>query len=90
MLSNLTFRSGQRTKPVARFADRWDMTFPDGPSHWEDLNEVLLGHCDVVGRDRSAITRSVRRRGGVVDARRDQPDALGAAGGGAPLISRAS
>ena len=44
---------------VARFADQWDVTFPDGTSHWEELNAVLLGHCDTVGRDASEITRSV-------------------------------
>ena len=44
---------------VARFADQWDVTFPDGTSHWEELNQVLLGHCAAVGRDPSEITRSV-------------------------------
>jgi F420-dependent oxidoreductase-like protein len=46
-------------KTVARFADHWDVTFPDGPSHWAELNDVLLGHCAAVGRDAAEITRSV-------------------------------
>ena len=50
----------QRTlKTVAAFADQWDMTFPDGTSHWQELDEVLRGHCDSVGRDPATITRSV-------------------------------
>jgi F420-dependent oxidoreductase-like protein len=46
-------------KTVARWADQWDMTFPAAPAHWQELNEVLLGHCETVGRDASEITRSV-------------------------------
>jgi F420-dependent oxidoreductase-like protein len=46
-------------KTVARFADQWDMTFPDNPAHWRELDEILLGHCEAVGRDPSEITRSV-------------------------------
>ncbi len=50
----------QRTlKTAARFADQWDMTFPDGPSHWRELDEVLRSHCADAGRDQSEITRSV-------------------------------
>jgi len=50
----------QRTlRTVARFADQWDMTFPDDPSDWLELDGVLREHCDVVGRDPSEITRSV-------------------------------
>ena len=50
----------QRTlRTVARFADQWDMTFPDNPAEWKELDDVLLGHCERVGRDSSEIDRSV-------------------------------
>ncbi len=46
-------------RTVARFADQWDMTFPDQPSDWLELDEVLRGHCKAVGRDHNEIARSV-------------------------------
>jgi F420-dependent oxidoreductase-like protein len=46
-------------RTVARFADQWDMTFPDHPSDWTALDAVLREHCDALGRDQSTITRSV-------------------------------
>ncbi len=46
-------------RTVARFADQWDMTFPDRPSDWLELDEVLRGHCEAVGRDHNEIARSV-------------------------------
>ena len=46
-------------RTVARFADQWDMTFPDTPADWLELDEVLRGHCDKVGRDQSEIARSI-------------------------------
>lgn len=50
----------QRTlRTAARFADQWDMTFPSEPREWTELDEVLRGHCDRVGRDQSEITRSI-------------------------------
>lgn len=50
----------QRTlRTAARFADQWDMTFPAAPSEWQELDAVLRDHCQRVGRDQSAITRSV-------------------------------
>ena len=50
----------QRTlRTAARFADQWDMTFPAQPSEWLELDEVLRGHCERVGRDQSEITRSI-------------------------------
>jgi F420-dependent oxidoreductase-like protein len=53
-------RGRRRTlRTVARFADQWDMTFPDDPSNWLDHDEVLRQHCDAVGRDQSELTRSV-------------------------------
>lgn len=50
----------QRTlRTTARFADQWDMTFPDQPSDWLELDEVLRGHCETIGRDHAEITRSI-------------------------------
>ena len=50
----------QRTlRTTARFADQWDMTFPDQPADWLELDEVLRGHCDAIGRDHAEITRSI-------------------------------
>jgi F420-dependent oxidoreductase-like protein len=46
-------------RTVARWADQWDMTFPDAPAAWRELDEVLRGHCEALGRDQSEITRSV-------------------------------
>ena len=46
-------------RTAARFADQWDMTFPDSPVAWKELDEVLRGHCERVGRDQSEIARSV-------------------------------
>ena len=44
---------------TARFADQWDMTFPENPAAWKELDDVLRGHCDKVGRDQSEIDRSI-------------------------------
>lgn len=46
-------------KTAARRADQWDMTFPETPDHWRELDEVLRAHCEDVGRDQSEITRSI-------------------------------
>ena len=46
-------------RTAARFADQWDMTFPDNPADWQELDAVLREHCDHVGREQSEITRSV-------------------------------
>lgn len=46
-------------RTVARWADQWDMTFPAAPEDWLELDAVLRGHCDAVGRDQAEITRSV-------------------------------
>lgn len=46
-------------RTTARFADQWDMTFPEAPADWVELNEVLLGHCADVGRDPAEIVRSI-------------------------------
>ena len=50
----------QRTlRTAARFANQWDMTFPETPSDWTELNDVLVGHCQDVGRDPTEIKRSI-------------------------------
>ena len=46
-------------RTLARFADQWDMTFPETPAEWTELDEVLRSHCDRVGRDQSEVARSV-------------------------------
>jgi len=46
-------------KVIAKFGDMWDMTFPDSPAHWKELDDVLVGHCGDVGRDPGEITRSI-------------------------------
>ena len=46
-------------RTAARFADQWDMTFPESPAAWSELNDVLLGHCADVGRDPAEIARSI-------------------------------
>jgi hypothetical protein len=46
-------------RTVARFADQWDMTFPDDAAAWLELDGVLRHHCERVGRDQSEIARSI-------------------------------
>lgn len=46
-------------KTAARFADQWDMTFPESPDDWRELDDVLRSHCADVGRDEGEITRSI-------------------------------
>lgn len=46
-------------RTAARFADQWDMTFPNDPADWKELDEVLRGHCADVARNEADITRSV-------------------------------
>jgi len=46
-------------RTAARWADQWDMTFPESPAAWRELDDVLRGHCETVGREQSEITRSV-------------------------------
>jgi F420-dependent oxidoreductase-like protein len=53
----------KRTLPqVARHADQWDALMQESPATWQALNEVLLGHCETIGRDPAEITRSVHLR----------------------------
>ena len=49
-------------RAVARWADQWDMAFPESPGEWERLDQVLQQHCADVGRDHAEITRSVHFR----------------------------
>ncbi len=46
-------------RTAARLADQWDMTFPDKPSDWIELDAVLRSHCEDVGRDQAEIARSI-------------------------------
>jgi len=46
-------------RTVARFADHWDMTFPESPAEWHALDEVLVDHCTAIGRDPATVRRSV-------------------------------
>lgn len=46
-------------RTVAKYADQWDMTFPDTPDDWRELDQVLQGHCEKVGRDSTEIARSI-------------------------------
>lgn len=46
-------------RAVARWADMWDVTRPESPDWWRALNDVLLRHCDDVGRDPQEIRRSM-------------------------------
>jgi F420-dependent oxidoreductase-like protein len=44
-------------RAVARYAQWWDALAIE-PHDWTQKNEVLLGHCEALGRDASEITRS--------------------------------
>lgn len=46
-------------RTVARWAQHWNLPFAK-PETFVAKNEVLLGHCETVGRDPSEITRSVQ------------------------------
>lgn len=46
-------------RAAARWADQWDMTFPESPDDWRALDAVLREHCEREGRDQAEITRSV-------------------------------
>ncbi|HTN79977.1 MAG TPA: LLM class F420-dependent oxidoreductase [Acidimicrobiales bacterium] len=50
----------KRTLPtVARWADHWDVAGAPDPIEWKSLNEVLVSHCEAIGRDEKQIKRSV-------------------------------
>jgi alkanesulfonate monooxygenase SsuD/methylene tetrahydromethanopterin reductase-like flavin-dependent oxidoreductase (luciferase family) len=46
-------------RTVARFADQWDGLFPESTAEFAELDNVLMEHCEAVGRDSSEIARSI-------------------------------
>jgi F420-dependent oxidoreductase-like protein len=46
-------------KTVARWADLWDMTFPDSPAAWRECDAALREHCEREGRNPDEIERSI-------------------------------
>ena len=49
----------KRTLPiVARWAQRWDGGFNDTVADWARKNEILVGHCQAIGRDPAEIERT--------------------------------
>jgi len=46
-------------RTVARWAQHWNLSFAT-PESFVQKNEVLLGHCEAIGRDEAEITRSVQ------------------------------
>jgi F420-dependent oxidoreductase-like protein len=55
-------RGPKRTlKTAARWAQHWNVIVP-GPAEWTALKEILVGHCEAIGRDPAEITCSVNVR----------------------------
>jgi F420-dependent oxidoreductase-like protein len=48
-------------RAVARWAQHWNVIVPS-PEEWKPLKEILVGHCEDLGRDVSEITCSVNVR----------------------------
>ena len=48
-------------KTAARWAQHWNVIVP-GPQDWTSLKEILVGHCEAIGRDPAEITCSVNVR----------------------------
>ena len=48
-------------RAVARWAQQWNVIVP-GPEEWKPLKDILVGHCEDVGRDPTEITCSVNVR----------------------------
>ena len=48
-------------KTAARLAQQWNVILQD-PKEWQGLKDVLIGHCEAVGRDPKEITCSVNVR----------------------------
>lgn len=46
-------------RTVARYANLWDTVRPGTTAEWLELDEVLAGHCEAVGRDPAEIRRSI-------------------------------
>jgi F420-dependent oxidoreductase-like protein len=71
-------RGPKRTlKTAARWAQHWNAIVP-GPQEWAALKEILVGHCEAIGRDPAEITCSANVRLGE----------LGGIGPGAELAAR--
>jgi len=71
-------RGPKRTlRTAARWAQHWNVIVP-GPQEWTPLKEILVGHCEDLGRDPAEITCSVNVRLGEV----------GGIGPGAELAAR--
>lgn len=72
-------RGRRRTlRTVARFADQWDMTFPQDVDEWTDLNAALNEHCEEVGRPPDEIARSIHLAFGPDDDPAELIDGAGA------------
>src|SRR5262245_48608099 len=55
-------RGPKRTlKTAARWAQHWNVIVP-GPQEWTALKEILVGHCEAIGRDPAEITCSANVR----------------------------
>jgi F420-dependent oxidoreductase-like protein len=52
-------------RTAARWAQHWNVIVP-GPQEWKPLKEILVGHCEAIGRDPAEITCSVNVRIGEV------------------------
>ncbi len=52
----------RRLRTAARFADQWN-AIVDDPSEWQELREILVSHCESIGRDPTEISSSVIVRG---------------------------
>jgi F420-dependent oxidoreductase-like protein len=53
-------RGPRRTlRTAARWADHWDMVRAGDPASWQQLDAVLVEHCEAIGRDPAEIRRSV-------------------------------
>src|SRR6202012_4334649 len=48
-------------RTAARWAQQWNL-LPESVDDWRELKQVLVGHCDRIGRDPSEITCSVNVR----------------------------
>lgn len=67
---------------AARWAQQWNV-ITETPEQWQELKQVLVGHCADVGRDPAEITCSVNVRidpGHPLDRAVEQAAAFGAAG----------
>ncbi len=53
-------RGPKRTLPAAaRWADMWDLVVPDSPATWKATSDILDRECLAIGRNPTAIRRSV-------------------------------